>query len=180
MRAPRSDARRSRHRILEAARTRNLADLRHNDLARAAGVGVATVYRHFPTVQALVEALARDALEQLDTACAEAMATSDPWEALAGLVDQALDLQLRNDGVQDVLVREAGHTPEVREIITAILDRYDAVLRRAHEAGVVHRSVTAHRLKHLMCGVEHAIRLGVPEDRPALQAALLRGIRRAG
>lgn len=180
MRAPRSDALRSRHRILAVAREWDLENLRHNDLARTAGVGVATVYRHFPTVQALVEALARDALEQLDTACTDALATSDPWEALAGLVDEAIGLQLHNDGLQDVLVGGASHTPEVREIISAVLDNSGAVMRRAHEAGVVHRSVTAQRLHHLVCGVVHAIRLGVPEDRPALQAALLRGIRRGG
>ncbi|MER6941898.1 helix-turn-helix domain-containing protein, partial [Nocardioides sp. NPDC000441] len=56
----RSDAARSRAKILDTARARPVTDLRLNELARAAGVGVATVYRHFPTVDALVEALNLD------------------------------------------------------------------------------------------------------------------------
>ena len=60
----RSDAMRSRARILDAARECDPGALRLNEVARAAGVGVGTVYRHFPTAHALVEALAADGLER--------------------------------------------------------------------------------------------------------------------
>lgn len=141
---------------------------------------MATVYRHFPTTQALLEALARDALEQLDTACAAALATSDPWDAVAGLFDEALTLQLQDRGLQSVLMNEVSDSPEIRQITLAILDRSEQVVRRAHDAGVLDSTVTAQRLRHLVCGIEHAVRIGTPEDRPALQEILLRGIRPAG
>ena len=52
-----------------------------DDVARRAGVGVGTVYRHFPTKEALVEALAVDALRAIAAAAEEALAIEDPWEA---------------------------------------------------------------------------------------------------
>ena len=177
MRPLRADARRSRQRILEVARAHDRQDLRHNDLAREAGVGVATVYRHFPTTRALVEALARDALERLSAACAAALSTSDPWDAVAGLVDDAVTIQLEDSGLQDVLVGNPSDLPEIRAVTLTILDRSEQVVRRAHEAGVLHADLTPRRLQYLVCGIEHAIRVGDPADRPALQEALLRGLR---
>ncbi|HVE68365.1 MAG TPA: helix-turn-helix domain-containing protein, partial [Solirubrobacteraceae bacterium] len=59
----RADARRNRERIMEAAReafAESGLDAQMEDLARRAGVGVGTVYRHFPTKEALVEALVED------------------------------------------------------------------------------------------------------------------------
>jgi len=65
MPAMRSDAARSRTRILEAARGRPSDSIRLNDLARETGLGVGTVYRHFATVTSLIEALNIDALQEL-------------------------------------------------------------------------------------------------------------------
>ncbi len=64
----RADAVRSRERILEVAKGHDAADLRLNEVAREAGVGVGTVYRHFPTVRALVEALSVESLRRLGDA----------------------------------------------------------------------------------------------------------------
>ncbi|WP_224386375.1 TetR/AcrR family transcriptional regulator [Pseudonocardia sp. ICBG1293] len=177
MGALRSDARRSRQRILDVARGHDRQTLRHNDLAREAGVGVATVYRHFPTTQALLEALAHEALIRLDSACTTALARDDPWDALVGLIDDALTLQLQDDGLQSVLVGRTSDSPEIRQLTADILAMSDRVVRRAHDAGVLEPTVTAQSLQHLVCGIEHAIRIGVPDDRRALQAVLLHGIR---
>ena len=59
-------------------------DAQMDDVAKRAGVGVGTVYRHFPTKEALIEALAIDRFEKILAAGKEALLNPDPWEAFAG------------------------------------------------------------------------------------------------
>src|SRR6201991_4974801 len=80
----RADARRNRERVLTAARAafaEHGREAQMDDVARRAGVGVGTVYRHFPTKEALVNALALDLFEKLVQGAREALAIEDPWEA---------------------------------------------------------------------------------------------------
>src|SRR4051812_4544447 len=80
----RADARRNRERVLEAARAvfaEHGRDAQMDDVARRAGVGVGTVYRHFPTKEALVAALALDLFERALEASRAALEIDDPWEA---------------------------------------------------------------------------------------------------
>lgn len=177
MRAMRSDARRSRERILEVARAKDRHDLRLNDLAREAGVGVGTVYRHFPTTEALRVALAQVALTRLQAVCEAAQDEDDPWEALCGLIDATLTLQLEDNGLQDVLLSGGDATAEAGESVRAVLAASEKAVARAHETGVLREEITAGRLQHLLCGLEHAVRVGQPSDRPVLQQVLLSGIR---
>src|SRR5262245_57461374 len=78
----RSDARANRVRVLEAARACFADDLdaQMQDVARRAGVGVGTVYRHFENKQALQQALAVFALETTLACAREGLAIDDPWE----------------------------------------------------------------------------------------------------
>lgn len=177
MRSPRSDALRSRQRILEAARLHDQGALRHNELAKEAGVGVGTVYRHFPTTHSLVEALARDTLERLRVACEAGAASQDPWTGVVGLVDTGLELLLRDRGLQEVLMSRHDDAPEVRSLKEEIVASTRTVISRAHDAGVLRPDITAERLQYLMCGLEHALRIAPPDDHPALRDVLLAGIR---
>ncbi len=85
VRTTRADAVRNRARVLDAAREafgEHGRDAQIEDVARRAGLGVGTVYRHFPTKDALVEALAIDRWQEiLDRMDSEALALDDPWEA---------------------------------------------------------------------------------------------------
>jgi AcrR family transcriptional regulator len=83
----RADARRNRQRLLDAARPAfadHGATASLDDIARAAGVGIGTLYRHFPTRDALVEAVIHDSLDGLCDLSAELVAADDddPFEAL--------------------------------------------------------------------------------------------------
>lgn len=84
-RKPRSDARQNRDRILEVAKaefTRTGADASLDDIAKQAGVGAGTLYRHFPTRDALIEAVYRTEVEKLAAAQRELSADLPPIEAL--------------------------------------------------------------------------------------------------
>jgi AcrR family transcriptional regulator len=177
----RADALRSRERILETARGRDVADLRLNDIAREAGVGVGTVYRHFPTVRDLIEALSIDSLRRLGEAADAAASEPDALAALCGFLRTALDLQLEDAGLQTVLTDLERTDPVVHAECTLARSQvhagYAAVLTRAQLAGAVRADVTAIHLHHLVCGVEHAARLGSVDDHALLLDVVIAGIR---
>ena len=84
-RRPRADAQRNRERILEVARlafTRHGAEATLDDIARKAAIGPGTLYRHFPTRDALIEAVYRSEVEKLTAAGQRFAATMTPLEAL--------------------------------------------------------------------------------------------------
>src|SRR6202034_1704333 len=84
-RKPRADAKRNRERILEVAKevfTRDGAAASLDDIARRSGIGNATLYRHFPTRDGLIEAVYRSEVEKLAAAEQRFAATMPPLEAL--------------------------------------------------------------------------------------------------
>ncbi len=84
-RKPRADAQRNRDRILEVAKlafTQHGAEATLDDIARKAAIGPGTLYRHFPTRDALIEAIYRSEVEKLTTAGQRFAATMPPLEAL--------------------------------------------------------------------------------------------------
>lgn len=173
----RSDAARSREAILAAARRHPIDTLRLNDVARDAGVGVATVYRHFPTVPALVEALALDSIERLRVLACTAAAEPDAGVALRGFLQEALDLQLADEGVQPVMVAPEGELTAALEARCAFVRGFGMLLERAQDDGAIRADVTVVQLQRLLCGMEHAVRLGEPGDRTLLLDIMLAGLR---
>ncbi|MFI2487643.1 TetR/AcrR family transcriptional regulator [Promicromonospora kroppenstedtii] len=179
MPALRSDAARSRARILDVARRHDPGALRFNDLAREAGVGVGTVYRHFPSTHALVEALTLDTLERLRVLVRAALAETDAGRAVADLLRAALGLQLEEGGLQPVLLAAEDESDGVREAKQEILGGFEQILVRARAAGVVRPDLSTEQVEHLVCGMEHAVRLGASSDREPYLEILLAGLRPA-
>src|SRR3978361_951660 len=90
----RADARRNRDRLLDAARDafrRGPETVQLADVARAAGVGVSSVHRHFPTREALLETLAREHFAELIEIATRAATVDDPFEAVGVLLRGLLD-----------------------------------------------------------------------------------------
>ena len=84
-RKPRADAQRNRERLIEAAKTafaETGADVSLEEIARRAGVGIGTLYRHFPTRDAIVEAVYRREVQQLAASAERLLATKPAGEAL--------------------------------------------------------------------------------------------------
>jgi AcrR family transcriptional regulator len=177
MTALRSDAARSRAHILEVARTHDTKTLRLNDLARDAGVGVGTVYRHFPSVHALVEALSASTITTMLDISRQAAAEPDAAAAFTFYLRSALALQLEDGGLQAVLLSPADETDEVRAAKHEIFRIFSDLLERAKEVGAVRDELTLAQLSHLVCGIEHAVRLGSATDRSLLLEIMLAGLR---
>jgi AcrR family transcriptional regulator len=84
-RTPRADAQRNRERLMEAAKAAFAdagADVALEEIARRAGVGIGTFYRHFPTRDAIIEAVYRREVEQLGAAAQRLLADEPPGQAL--------------------------------------------------------------------------------------------------
>jgi AcrR family transcriptional regulator len=163
LRALRSDAKRNRARILEAARACLAADgheAQIDDIARKAGVGIGTVYRHFPDKEALLEALAAQHFHRLATAAREALEDADPWEGISAFLSRAAEWQANDRALAEVMA--AG--PHVVE--RAAQDREDLhqavakLVERAQAAGKLRPDIVAGDVPMLMCGLGRATRVG--------------------
>src|SRR5687768_4994325 len=101
----RKDAERNRRRIIEAARelcaTRGL-DATLNEVAHHANLGVGTVYRRFPTKDALFEAIFQDGMDQLVALAETAADAEDSWEGFAWWVWQMCELTATDRGLREV------------------------------------------------------------------------------
>lgn len=178
----RADAARNRARVLRVAREQLAAgddSLQLNALARLAGVGVGTVYRHFPTRHALWEALSAERFQELVD---EARAAADDEDALAGLhhlLRFTLMRMLDDSGFAAVL-ESAGDAEAQTSALKAELDRAVAqLLDRARRAGAIRRDVEADDVRRLLCGIEHAVRSGDsdPAHTEVYLDVLLEGLR---
>jgi AcrR family transcriptional regulator len=102
----RADAERNRQRIITAARQvfaeRGL-DVPMEDIARCAGVGVATLYRRFPTRRDLIAGAFRDKITGYADAVSQALAGPEPWAGFCGLIEQLCAMQAEDRGFACVL-----------------------------------------------------------------------------
>jgi AcrR family transcriptional regulator len=155
----RADARRNRARILAAARALFASDrpeVQIDDVARRAGVGVGTVYRHFPDKEALMGELVRERFRLFNENLRAVLADEDrsPVEALADSMRQnatsvAEDAATRfafMSGGERVFAHAAA---EKEEYITLAAE----LVRRCHAAGQLRADFTAEDVPMLMCGV---------------------------
>jgi len=165
--------------VLEVARNElaNGSRLQLNDIARKAGVGVGTVYRHFPTPHALLEAVFGEELAAMARIADDALGIDDPGEAFAFLVRSVLELQLRTDGGLAAIVAAVEdaqeHTTQTKDEMRGATD---ALLSRAYEAGVVRRDITAEDILNLMLGLEQAVK-HAPGRAGVYLSVLLAGLR---
>ncbi|MGW4059220.1 TetR/AcrR family transcriptional regulator [Amycolatopsis sp. NPDC004747] len=130
----RTDASQNRARILDAARELYAAkglDVTMRAVARRAGLGVATLYRHFPDREALAVAAFEHELADCDRLSEEALADPDPWRALRGVVDHAV----RARAVTWAIGAESRNRVEPGGARTRAMGNITELVRRAQESG---------------------------------------------
>ncbi|KAB2341342.1 TetR/AcrR family transcriptional regulator [Actinomadura rudentiformis] len=177
----RADARRNRQRVLDAARVAFLehgTEAQMEDIARRAGVGVGTVYRHFPTKQVLVDELTDEWMAEGAVNAAEALTLPDAWEGLAMFVRRSAEIMVRNRGLREVFgdvgrLLDNGTGIENHELRTNVTELLD----RAHKAGALRADIGYSQFQALMCGLAMATTRAVPGEHHIYADVILAGLK---
>jgi AcrR family transcriptional regulator len=179
----RADARRNRDRLLEVAEQAFADDgpaVPVPEIARRAGIGVGTVYRHFPTKEALLGAIILRRIEQLTDLAEQAAGDEDAAAGFAGFVGQLVQAGSGNKAIAAALTRGgvdlAQLTGEPGRRLNAAIER---LLARAQDAGTVRDDVGARELKVLTNGLIQAAETYPDDPGMALRLVpvLLAGLR---
>ncbi|OXM69224.1 MULTISPECIES: TetR/AcrR family transcriptional regulator [Amycolatopsis] len=176
----RADARRNYERILNTAREAFLEhgpDAPLDDIARRAGVGAGTLYRHFPTRETLVEAVYRDDIERLSAAAHRLLAEYEPSEALNRWMREQVAFVLHKRGLAATLKAAMDRDSDTFALCKAMMNEAAAaVLKPAQETGAVRADVRPRDLLLLGHGVSIAAE-GNDETAERLLTVMLDGLR---
>lgn len=158
-RKPRSDAQRNRERILEVAKeafTRSGANTSLDDVAKDAGVGAGTLYRHFPTRDALVEAVYRTEVEKLAAAQQRFAETMPPVEALRAWMLLFVDYIAAKQIIAPALNTLVGGPSKLYEGTRArIQGAIEALVQRAIKSGDIREDLEPFDLLRALIGVSN-------------------------
>jgi len=155
-RPKRADARRNYEKVLAAAReafAEGGESTALEEIARRAGVGIGTLYRHFPNRQALLEALYVNEVEEVCRSAAE-LDDSDPWEALNAWFERLMGyLATKRALAHELLNYLETDAPLFQVCRASLYDAGDPLLRRAQEAGVVRQDVEFPEVMQMVMGI---------------------------
>jgi AcrR family transcriptional regulator len=158
-RKPRTDAQRNRERVLEAAKqafTRAGANASLDDIAKDAGVGAGTLYRHFPTRDALIEAVYRTEVEKLAAAERKFADAMPPIEALRAWMLLFVDYIAAKQIIAPALNTLVGGPSKLYEGSRAqIQGAIDALVRRAIKSGDIRKDLDPFDLLRALIGVSN-------------------------
>ena len=184
-RALRADARRNREAVIAAAKklfADEGLDAQMPDVAKAARVGVGTVYRHFPTKEDLIAALAAERFERLAEKARDAIAAEEPWEGLCDFIRFSAQIQADDRGLCEVM----GSRPEVMEASAYVvgLDELAAeMVKRAKGSGKLRKDLEWRDIPMIACGLGRitAAEMGPAAGRwPRLVEIVIDGLRAPG
>jgi len=156
LRSPRADARENRQRLIAAARTAFAGgeQVSLEAIARAAGVGIGTLYRHFPHREALVAAVYFDQVEELRAGAAELLAGHPPAVALRAWMDLFADWADAKRGMVSTLaaMRSSGAL-DLDANRQAVSDILAGLLTAGAEAGELRADVDPADVRSLLSGI---------------------------
>lgn len=181
----RRDAARNRQLLLDAARSvfaeRGL-EATLDDVARAAGVGVGTAYRHFANKFELATAVLEECIDVMVENAEKALVDEDPWRGLVGCLESALELQAFNRGLRDVLM-SVSDPQSVLRVKEKLEEPVALLVQRAQAAGVLRADLTPGDFKVLtvmVCAVADLTGGTAPDAWRRYLALLLPGLRPGG
>jgi AcrR family transcriptional regulator len=172
VRKPRADAVRNRERVLEAAKTVFSAggsDASLEAVARHAGVGIGTLYRHFPTREALYEAVYRREVEQLGELADQLNVQPKPVEALRRWLRAIVEFVATKKGMAAALALVAHGSSELHAYsFDRLTKAVGALLNRAVAAGEIRSDISAEDVLRALVGMCYM------HDQPGWQSTVLR------
>jgi AcrR family transcriptional regulator len=178
-RPKRADARRNYEKVLAAARdafAEGGESTALEEIARRAGVGIGTLYRHFPNRQALLEALYADEVEELCRSAA-GLEDADPWEALSGWIERFIGYMATKQALAGELLNYVGRDAELfKASKAALFEAGEPLLSRAQEAGVVRDDVGFAEVLQMVMGISK-IPAADPEQNQHMLRIALDGLR---
>ena len=172
VRKPRADAVRNRERVLEAAKavfSSGGADASLEAVARRAGVGIGTLYRHFPTRESLFEAVYRREVQQLGELAEQLKNEADPVEALRHWLRSNVEFVATKKGMSAALALAAHKPSELTAYSFDHLTRaIGALLDRAVAAGEIRTDIGPEDVLRALVGMCYM------HDQPGWQSTVLR------
>jgi AcrR family transcriptional regulator len=187
-RALRADARRNREAVIAAAKrlfADDGLDAQMPDVAKAAKVGVGTVYRHFPAKEDLIAALAAERFERLAEKARVGIAAEDPWEGLCDFIRFSAEIQADDRGLCEVM----GSRPDVMAAsayAVGLDELCEKLVRRAQRSGDLRKDLDWEDIPMIACSlgritpaedVEHGPAVG---RWPRLVEIIIDGLRAPG
>jgi len=158
----RADARRNREKVLAAARAvfaQQGVDAQMDDVARHADVGVGTVYRHFPTKEALLSALHDEHFAVVAVYVRNLLTLDDPWEAFSRALWFGAEKTVGDRAFSEVLTAYPPRTcPGKEDLLVTIGELMD----RCKAAGVMRQDAMVEDIGLLMCGIGNASHMEHP------------------
>ncbi len=171
-RPKRADARRNYDKVLAAAReafAEGGESTSLEEIARRAGVGIGTLYRHFPNRQALLEAVYVGEVEEVCRSAAE-LEEADPWVALNQWFERLIGYIATKRALADELLNYLDQdAPLFKVCRTSLFAAGEPLLNRAQDAGVVRGDVEFSEVMQMLMGI-----LKIPTEDPAQTRRLLR------
>ncbi len=156
----RADARRNRERVLEAAREAFAdggLDVQMDDVAARSGVGVGTVYRHFPTKDALVEALVQERFRQITGIVRAALAEPDPRNGFHAFLWAAAELHANDRALSEITAAQPGVMREIAQRQDELPGLMRELIARSQESGALRPDFDYEDVPMLMCGISRAM-----------------------
>ena len=170
--------------MLEAARTvfqRDGLSAQMDAIAAEAGLGVGTLYRHFPTREALIDVLVAERLHQLVTSAETAADNIEPWSAVEDLVWRFAALEADDRGMADILSDYRARAIDAPDApVAAFMNYLTAAVTRAQASGVMRGDVSAMDVLTAVCGLGKMVgpaSASDPEQWRRLVRVLLDGLR---
>ena len=135
-------------------------------IAARAGVGIATLYRRFPTREKLVAAALVEKVAEYAEAARQALAAPDPWDGFADFVERICELQAGDRGLSDLLSMTLSADEQVEELRRTANELLGTVIERAKAAGTLREDFVGEDLALLLiatAAVMHVTRADAPE-----------------
>jgi AcrR family transcriptional regulator len=136
----RRDAQANRDRIVAAAGAAFAADgldVPVEEIARRAGVGMGTLYRHFPAKEDLVDAVLEETFDQIVGAAEQSLTEEDAWRGFCGFLEQFFALHVKNRGLKDMLATQTHGRERADAMRARMRPLIRRLVKRAQEQGAL-------------------------------------------